>query len=59
MKTSEKNDVPTERSSWIIGGGIILGVGVGFFLFHISVFFFIGSILAGLGLGLLVAPFVK
>jgi len=59
MKSLENKDFPNERASWIIGGGVILGVGVGFFLFHISVFFFVGSILAGLGLGLIVAPFIK
>lgn len=47
-----------ERGAWAVGGGLMLGVGVGFFLFHLSVFFFVGSIIAGLGLGLIIAAFV-
>lgn len=44
----------TDRRTWAIGGGLLVGLGVGFFFLHESVFAFVGSILAGLGLGLLV-----
>ena len=47
-----------DKSSWVIGGGIMLGIGVGFF-FLPDPLAFVGSILAGLGLGLMISPFVK
>lgn len=57
---SQKDTNPHyDRGSWVIGGGTMLGVGIGFFLLHISVFFFIGSIIAGIGLGIIIAPFVN
>ncbi|MCD4761088.1 hypothetical protein K8R42_04280 [bacterium] len=43
---------------WAVGGGVLLGVGVGFFFLSISPLFFVGSILAGLGLGLIIAPII-
>ncbi len=50
----------SKKSAWAVGGGTMLGVGVGFFFFPQSIFMFIGSIIAGIGLGLLVASvFVK
>lgn len=48
-----------DKSTWAIGGGIILGLGVGFFLLQASALFFIGSILAGLGLGLMVTSIIS
>jgi len=48
-----------DRSAWAVGGGTMLGLGVGFFFFPESIFNFIGSLLAGIGLGLLVASFLK
>jgi len=43
----------SDKSSWAIGGGLILGIGVGFFFLQQSALFFVGSIFAGLGVGLL------
>lgn len=54
MISEEKHN----KSSWAIGGGVLLGLGVGFFFLETSVLAFIGSILAGLGLGLILAPFI-
>jgi hypothetical protein len=42
------------KETWAIGGGILLGLGVGFFFLHQSALFFVGSLIAGLGLGLLI-----
>jgi hypothetical protein len=42
----------TDRSTWAIGGGVIIGLGVGFFLLPLSTLYFVGSLLTGLGLGL-------
>ena len=47
------NEVP-DRSMWAMGGGLMLGLGVGFFYLQTSVLAFVGSILAGLGVGLIV-----
>lgn len=58
MSESKKEN---KKSGLAIGGGALLGIGIGFFFFpigvfgHTSVFAFVGSILAGLGLGLIVA----
>jgi hypothetical protein len=55
MDKSEKE----AEGSWTVGGGVLLGLGVGFFLLQYSVLFFVGSILAGLGLGLILAPIIS
>ncbi|MGE0822359.1 MAG: hypothetical protein AB7G75_24010 [Candidatus Binatia bacterium] len=34
-----------DKSTWAIGGGIVLGLGVGFFLLQESALAFVGSIL--------------
>ena len=43
-----------DRSTWAIGGGVLLGLGVGFFFLQESALAFVGCILGGIGLGLLV-----
>ena len=47
------NDGLPDKSTWAVGGGLILGIGVGFFFLHQSALYFVGCILAGLGVGLL------
>jgi hypothetical protein len=42
-----------DRSTWAIGGGLLLGLGVGFFFLTRSALAFVGSMIAGLGLGLI------
>jgi hypothetical protein len=44
---------------WAIGGGILVGFGVGFFFLHVSALFFVGSLIAGLGLGLIAAAILS
>ena len=46
-------DRKDDRSTWAIGGGLLLGLGVGFFFLKESALAFVGSMLAGLGLGLI------
>ena len=53
MKANEK------IYSTIIGGCATLGTGVGFFLFNISVFAFVGSIMLGTGVGLIVTALMR
>lgn len=43
-----------DKSSWAIGGGLLLGLGIGFFFLQESALAFIGSLIGGLGLGLIV-----
>jgi hypothetical protein len=47
------DNLTEDRTTWATGGGLLLGVGVGFFFFPESIFSFIGSIIGGLGLGLI------
>ena len=48
-------DKKNDKSTWAIGGGVIAGTGVGFFFLQTSALAFVGSILIGLGAGLVVA----
>lgn len=48
-----------DKSTWAIGGGLLLGIGVGFFFLQTSVLAFVGCILAGLGLGLLITSIIS
>jgi hypothetical protein len=41
-----------DRDTWAIGGGVLLGLGVGFFFLHQSALYFIGCLIAGIGIGL-------
>ena len=47
-----------DKSDWAIGGGMMLGLGVGFFLLQTSVLAFIGSIIGGLGVGLIITSII-
>ena len=47
--TSKERD----KSTWAIGGGLLIGTGVGFFFIQESALAFVGSMIAGLGLGLI------
>lgn len=53
--TNKKND----KSSWAIGGGLMIGIGVGFFFLERSPLAFVGSILIGLGVGLLITSIIS
>jgi len=51
--------IEDDRSSWAVGGGVLLGLGAGFFFMHISIFAFLGCLLAGIGLGLIVTAILS
>jgi hypothetical protein len=53
--TNEKED----RSTWAIGGGVIIGLGFGFFFLPQSPLYFVGSMLAGLGFGILASSIMS
>ncbi|UCC43341.1 MAG: hypothetical protein JSU65_09355 [Candidatus Zixiibacteriota bacterium] len=44
-----------DKSNWAIGGGVLMGVGAGFFFLRESPLAFVGCILLGIGLGLIMA----
>ena len=48
-----------DKSTWVIGGTTLIGVGVGFIFLETSVLLFVASILIGIGAGLVLAPLVK
>ena len=47
-----------DKSTWAIGGGLLLGLGVGFFLLP-NAFAFLGSLMGGLGLGLIITSILS
>ena len=48
-----------DRSTWAIGGGVIVGLGVGFFFLQQSPMYFVGSLMTGLGLGLIISAIIS
>ena len=55
----EKANERADKSTWATGGGLLLGLGVGFFFLKESVLAFVGSLLGGLGLGLIVTSIIS
>ena len=58
----QKTQKPPQLSSkyaLTIGGGILLGLGVGFFFLQQSALYFVGSLMAGLGVGLFVTAILS
>lgn len=53
--TSDKKD----KSSWAIGGTTLIGMGIGFFFLQTSPLWFVACLLAGIGLGLVLAAFLS
>jgi len=56
MDKKNKNE---DKSTWAIGGGLLLGIGIGFFFLQGNPLAFVGCILAGLGLGLLITSIIS
>lgn len=48
-----------DKSTWAIGGGTIIGLGIGFFLLPLSTLYFVGSLMSGLGLGILASSVIS
>ena len=55
MNKMKKND----KSTWVIGGTTLIGIGVGFIFLEQSALFFVASILIGIGLGLVITSLVS
>ena len=45
----------SNKSTWIIGGMTLIGLGVGFVFLQESALLFVASILIGIGLGVVIA----
>jgi hypothetical protein len=43
----------SDRTTWAIGGGVPIGLGVAFFLLPISALYFVGSFITSLGAGII------
>lgn len=56
MDTANKKE---DRSTWAVGGGLILGLGIGLFFLKASPLAFVGSMLAGLGLGMILTSIIS
>jgi len=56
MDNAKKND---DKSTWATGGGLLIGLGIGFFFLQTSALLFIGCLLAGLGLGLILTSIIS
>jgi hypothetical protein len=52
---SGMSDKKADKSTWAIGGGVIVGLGVGFFFLQQSPLYFVGSLMLGLGLGIVIS----
>lgn len=48
-----------DKSTWATGGGLLIGIGVGFFFLPAAPLSFVGSLLAGLGLGLVATSIIS
>jgi len=51
-----KND---DKSTWVIGGTTLIGIGVGFIFLRTSILFFVASILIGIGSGLVITSLIS
>ena len=56
MANTDKKD---DKSTWAIGGGLLIGLGVGFFFLQASALAFIGCMIAGLGVGLMTTSIIS
>lgn len=56
MEKKHKNE---DKSTWAVGGGLLIGIGIGFFFLQVNPLAFVGCILAGLGLGLLITSIIS
>jgi len=49
----------SDKSSWVIGGMTLLGIGVGLIFLQTSALLFVASILIGIGLGIVIAAILS
>lgn len=56
MDKKNKND---DKSTWAIGGGVLIGIGAGFFFLKANPLAFVACILIGIGLGLVITAIIS
>lgn len=54
-----QTDKSNNKSTWVIGGTTLMGLGVGLIFLQTSALLLVASILIGIGLGLVIAPIVS
>jgi len=54
-KPNKKDD----KSTWVIGGTTLMGIGVGFIFLKTSALLFVASILIGIGFGLVITSLIS
>jgi cyanate permease len=59
LKKEQKMNKKNDKSSWVIGGTTLMGIGVGFFFLQESALLFVASILIGIGLGLVITALIS
>lgn len=52
----EEEKKKEERSTWAVGGCLLIGMGVGFFFLKDSPMAFVACMFLGLGVGLVISP---
>ena len=52
-------DIDWDLGGYAVGGGTLIGLGIGFFFLKTSPLAFVGSLLMGIGFGLLIVPIVS
>ena len=52
---NNKND----KSTWVIGGTTLIGIGVGFIFLQESALLFVASILIGIGVGVVITALIS
>ena len=56
MNNPNKKD---DKSTWAIGGGLLIGMGIGFFFIKENPLAFVACLLIGLGLGLVITTLIS
>ena len=49
----------TDKSTWVIGGMTLVGIGVGLIFLQKSALLFVASILIGIGLGIVISSIIS
>jgi Na+/melibiose symporter-like transporter len=55
----EKANKKQDKSTWAIGGTILMGLGVGLFFIKTNPLAFVACLFIGLGLGLVITPIIS
>ena len=59
MNKMDKTNKKEDKSTWAIGGGVLMGIGAGFFFIKESPLAFVACILLGIGLGLVITSIIS